>query len=89
MTVLNNQSLFDIAVQMFGNAEAAFDLAVENDSAITDELAPGMELKTVPAANKQIADYYANRGLKPATASKNIIPTGIGFWAIDINFRVS
>ncbi|MDR1543072.1 MAG: hypothetical protein LBS50_01420 [Prevotellaceae bacterium] len=68
---LQNQTLLDLAIQHYGAAECAFDLALANDLPLDAELAAGIELTpppSAPLANKQIADYYANRGLKPATA---------------------
>jgi hypothetical protein len=94
ITVLNNQSLFDIAIQEFGSAEAAFDIALANNLSVTDELSAGQVLKLgkTDFQNRQIADYYRNRGLKPATAAPAeifVVPEGIGVWAVGINFIVS
>jgi hypothetical protein len=88
--VLNNQSLLDLAIQHFGDATAAFDIALANDLSITDEIVAGakyflpaqtanaptvgakyfspLQSGTYGTANRQIAAYYQNRGLKPATA---------------------
>jgi hypothetical protein len=80
---LQNQSLLDIAIQEFGSAEAAFDIALLNDLSITDELTAGQVLEIpffekMEFANRPIADYYKNRGLKPATAlSENADENGI------------
>jgi len=67
LTVLDNQSLFDLAVQALGGAEAAFSLALENDLPITEELTAGQIIIAVGTQNKAIADYYENKQLKPAT----------------------
>ncbi|MDR3326900.1 MAG: LysM domain-containing protein [Prevotellaceae bacterium] len=92
ITALNNQSLFDIAIQEFGSADAAFDIALANDISITQTLETGRVLQLPTAIerfNRPIADYYKNRRLSPATASDtNNLPTGIGFWTIDINFII-
>ena len=66
--VKDNQSLFDIAIQTAGSAEAAFALALANDLSITDDLAIGQELQTVPIMSIDIANFYRNRALTPATA---------------------
>ena len=71
-TVLSQQSLFDIAIQAMGNAEAAFELAIVNDISVTDELTTGSLLK-VPTGNENanVTMYYYSRGLKPATGMTN------------------
>ncbi len=72
MKVNDNQSLFDMAVQIAGNVEAAFDLALINGLSITDDLAIGSELKKVEAIKKDITNYYINRNVIPATATTEI-----------------
>jgi hypothetical protein len=68
ITAQNNQSLFDIALIVSGSAEAAFDIALENDISITDDLRPGHILQfTGTPANKRVVDYYAVNHIRPAT----------------------
>ncbi len=93
--VLNQQSLFDIAVQTAGSAEAAFDLALENDLSLTDNLEVGEPIvEQGNWSNRRVAEYYAAKGLKPATAATDeqfneILGEGIGFMGIEIDFIVS
>jgi len=70
VTVLNNQSLFDIALQVYGSAEAAFLLSFENTLSISDDLASGQVLQFAVAnvANRQVVDFYRINNIKPATA---------------------
>jgi hypothetical protein len=92
MIVLDRQNLLDLAIQQYGTAEAAFELALANDISLTDDLVAGQELlfKPVEASNKAIADYYANRQLKPATGlSIEDTAGGIEFMGIEIDFIVS
>ena len=71
-TALNNQSLLDIALQVSGSAEAAYDVALENGKSITDELTPGQELKFTGAqANRKVVNYYTVNNIKPATDFKD------------------
>lgn len=67
---LNNQSLFDIALQVYGDATGAFMLAKENGLSITADLTPGQVLQYDPTnvINKQVVDYYRVNNIKPATA---------------------
>ena len=68
ITVLDRQSLLDVAVQHCGAFETAFDIAQTNDLALTDDLAVGNNLKTPDPTDKDVVAYYAVNGLRPATA---------------------
>jgi len=71
--VLNNQSLFDIAIQEYGTVEAVFDLAMANGLGITDELNAGQEL-VVPVSDfvvPEIVNYYKKNGLHPVSGNIN------------------
>jgi len=60
------QSIIDVAIQQCGSAEAAISLAIVNSVSITD--LPD-ELNEIPAVvDSDIATYYANKGIRPATA---------------------
>lgn len=88
--VLNNQSLFDVAIQHAGTPEAAFDLALRNGLSIVDELATGAELAGVEVANKPVENYYSTRRLLPATGvSGEAVEEGIEFWYVEYDFVVS
>ena len=76
MKVLAGQSLFDIAVQHCGAVEAVIQLAVQNDISITDRLAVGSELTAIAIINRDVFNYYARRGLQPATDITNKSLTG-------------
>jgi hypothetical protein len=93
ITVRNNQSLLDIAIQCRGTAEAAFEIAVANNISITDDLITGQVL-LIPQTryyNKTMADYYQGKGFLPATAVtddyiESLDSPGIGEMVISINF---
>ncbi|MEO2064501.1 MAG: LysM domain-containing protein [Christiangramia sp.] len=70
VTVSNNQSLFDIAIQVYGSVKYAFDLALANGLSITSDLAPGdqLEVPELETDHLDIRDYYAANGIRPATA---------------------
>jgi hypothetical protein len=99
LTVLNRQTIFDIAVQRAGDASAAFALALANDISLTEDLKTGQELIPAGVIAKDITDYYTNRQLKPATGIieiEEVTPSGeggssfwgIGFWEIETDFIV-
>jgi hypothetical protein len=90
VTVLSQQSLLDISVQDSGTVESVFALAVDNEISVTDKLVPGDMIATVPPQNRDIADYYRNKNLKPATwtgCSRKL--GGIGYMNIEGDFIVS
>jgi len=68
MIVLEHQSIFDLAVICAGSAEAAYELAVVNGLNVTDDLQAGDFLDIVDVINADIAAYYKNKGIQPATA---------------------
>lgn len=68
-TIKNNQSLFDITLQEYGDIRAVFELALLNDISWTDILFTGMNLE-VPISkfsNQTIKDYYARENIELAT----------------------
>jgi len=69
----NNQSLLDIALQVSGSAEDAFNLASENGLSITDNLTVGQALRfTETPSNRRVVDYYQSNSIFPATATTDI-----------------
>ncbi|MEA4981427.1 MAG: hypothetical protein VB066_01790 [Paludibacter sp.] len=71
MRGLEGQTVIDIAVQESGSAEAAYRIAQQNGISLTDDLQPMLQQIEIPeVVNKQVATYYANRNIKPATASE-------------------
>lgn len=91
--VSEKQNLLDVAIWKAGSPEAAFVIALENDLALTDDLAPGQVIEISEVVNADVARYYANKGIVPATGfseeGEAIIPEGIGIWAIGVDFIVS
>ncbi len=62
----DNQTIFDIAIQACGAADAAYDIAMLNGLNITDDIA-GFDLIIPKVINEQIVTYYSKNGIKPAT----------------------
>lgn len=97
ITVLHNQSLFDVAIQHTGNVMNAFKIAQANAISITAVLASGSVL-SIPEGveiNRDVKTYYAAKNIQPATAWSGEASEGeqelegIGYWIIDKNFKVS
>jgi len=77
MIVQENQTLFDIALQEFGSAEAAFAIARTNNISLTDIIPVGTEItlpdfsNPSPAVNRQMLAYYKNHNIQPATGTND------------------
>lgn len=70
ITVLHNQSLFDVCIMLYGNLDPVFELALANNLSITTILEAGTVLN-VPESqfeNKEILNYFKIKGIVPATA---------------------
>lgn len=95
ITVTNNQSMMDVAIQNCGSFEAAFDLAMLNDISLTDDLSAGASLTETAISNNDVVVAYNAAHVCPATAVTTDeinealgVEEGIEFWAIQIDFEV-
>lgn len=96
ITVIPEQSLFDVATQEDGSVQATFEWAVKNGFSITDDLAPGQQLLTPNSSfiNAEVANYFKGKKQMIATGfntadGQSIIPTlGIGTMRIGTTFIV-
>lgn len=94
VVVKDRQTLLDIAIQTGGSVETVVALAEANGLGVTDDLTDGQELVTVSPVEPKIVTTYAIEGIEPATAidkevSVALLPDGIGYMGIEIDFRVS
>lgn len=89
-TVMMGQTLWDIAIQHCGSADAAFAVARLNNISITDMPGPGTELTMPDVMNKQLVNYYMNNNISPATGitATASTPEGIGYWIIENDFII-
>lgn len=64
------QSLIDVAILLFGNADGVADLLLANDNLSYGSLYPGQVLYYLPLElNKEVKSIYQKTGYIPATAS--------------------
>lgn len=94
ITILKGQSLADIAIQEGGSIEAMYDLALANDLTLDEALIEGNGLLPVDVRDVTIVNFMKRQSINPATAiteqeENAIMPSGIGFWAIGVDFAVS
>lgn len=67
ITVQSRQSLWDIAVQHCGTADAALEIAALNGMLPTTITKTGDVLIVPDDGNKKVAKYYVEHGIVPAT----------------------
>ena len=67
ITVVLGQTIFDVAIQHCGNANAAFQIAALNELSLTDDLTPGQSLQIPDVMNIAVVKYYKLNSLIPAT----------------------
>lgn len=86
--VKNNQTLFDIACQEYGDVTAVFDLVELNgfDSPV-DNLNAGQMINIGEPKNKAIKDYLEQYEVVSGTDDSRA--EGIGFWLIEDDFIVT
>lgn len=97
VTVMDGQSVLDVAVQCCGGLEAAMAIAVANGIGLTDRLADGQVLNVAESAagvDRRTVAIYRAHGIVPATAASDgdveACPYGgIGLMGIEIDFGVS
>lgn len=93
MIVKQNQSMFDLSAQIFGDIRSVVDLAIQNNVSITQELEPGTEisLPNTVYVNEIVSSFFFNNSYELATSSTKS-PTsglGIGTMIVESDFIVS
>jgi len=68
VTVQSGQTLWDIAVQHCGTADAALEIAALNGLLPTSQPKTGETIVVPEVENKKVVRYYAEHGIVPATA---------------------
>lgn len=93
ITVLNRQSLLDIAIQHTGSVFSAFEIATANGLAVSETVEPGTIL-ILPEIEKNtdILNYYGAKKIQPATALQDLKiieeKLGIGWMKVGNTFKV-
>lgn len=87
---IENQSVFDVAVQESGSVLAAFDWALKNGLSLTDDLEPGQQLISPNSDffNTDVSGYFKGKKQMIATSSVKMTTIGIGKMKIGKNFIV-
>jgi hypothetical protein len=94
MKVKENQSVFDLAAQNFGDVRAVIEFVRKNNLSLTQELASGdlvsSEISTKYVEN-DVVNYFESkeRNLTTGTPLANIEVLGIGTMRINSSFIVT
>ena len=86
--VRKNQSIFDVAVQEYGNIGGAFFIVEDNNlGGVTDNLHEGrmLKIREVQGKDKRIRGFLSSEKI---TTVKGVEGTGIGYWEINRDFTV-
>lgn len=91
--IYQGQSFLDKVIEQTGDIENVFEMALLNNTSITDDLVVGAYLKVSTVTKKSVVDFY-NDYNRPATALTNeqqqeVQSLGIGSMIIEQNFRVA
>lgn len=91
ITVKDRQTFLDLAMQHSGSAEAAFNMAAQNNMGLTDDLIAGTLFPSPAVVFPDIVELYfvehavpASILLQPYAGNKE----GIDFWIIENDFIV-
>lgn len=96
ITILNNQTLFDLAIQVTGEALNAVKIAKSNNISVTEELIVGNEIFIDDHLlyDTNVINIYEKESVKPATdltteqLDQVIGCEGIGCWYVENDFIV-
>lgn len=72
ITVKNNQSLFDLAVEHLGSVEGVLDLAFANNLSLTEDLPTATNVVKIAVTDPKTATLFGNLHNKPATGLTDI-----------------
>lgn len=77
VVVAQGQSLLDIAMQVYGSADAVYTLAKDNAKSVTDILSVGEELSysSDNMVDARVARYFATNEISPSTAFAGALPS--------------
>ena len=72
VTVIEQQSLFDISIAKYGSINQVFAIALENNISITDDLIASASIVLAGTiVNQEIVNYITSRSIEPATGLSN------------------
>ncbi|MBE9468967.1 MAG: hypothetical protein IMY72_11710 [Bacteroidetes bacterium] len=93
VATLSGQNIFDISIQEFGTIEGIFNIIKNNNYSLSTKINAGTSINTTgDVIDKLVYNYFAAKS-KPVTGSDIIVGAepvleGIGYWAIENNFRI-
>jgi len=91
ITVTNNQSVWDLAIEQYGSVDGIKQLILDNPTKINfnDPVPAGTQLLVredlIPTFNKPVVDYLSKKGIRLATAVSVPSAGGFGDYSNDYN----
>ncbi|MCE9539753.1 MAG: hypothetical protein K8R85_11115 [Bacteroidetes bacterium] len=89
VTVENNQSIWDLAIQYYGSVDGIKQLILDNATKLNlnDSVVPGTKIivREEMIINKPMVDYLKKKEIKPATAVSVPSASGFGDYSNDYN----
>lgn len=92
--ILYGQTSLDMAIQELDDVERLFEIAIDNDISITDDLVPGTQLLVgdPDKSVRNIVQLFSDPANAPASADEEQLVNsrleGIGYWKIENDFIV-
>lgn len=88
ISVKQDQTILDIAVQEYGSIEGAYDIVELNGmSSVQDNLECGDQLMVGEVKNKAIKTYLED--FEIVSGGDDARAEGIGFWRVDLDLIIS
>ena len=91
MLITPNQTLPDVAIMATGTLNALFDVASANTKGITDAPRAGDDY-SIPSnilTDATVLQYLAINNITIGTGDDVDLYTGINYWKVEIDFKVS
>lgn len=93
ITILQNQSLADVALQYTGDVNNCFEIAAFNNLSIAGKIPPGTKIE-IPKSlqrNEELVTFF--HGIRPASVvNEELIKikplSGVNYWVIEETFEV-
>lgn len=93
VSVIENQTFFDLAVEQTGSVLSIFEMALANDKSITDDITASEEV-IIPETKfflKDMVEYFKAKNHNMATyGALDDFDSflGIGYWILEVDFQV-
>lgn len=91
MTTKRRQSIFDVALELTGNVENAFEIFVDTqiDVPVSTGTVVEIDINSFAIVNKSVVKYYKDNEISPCSNGGALPPpVGVGAWEIAFDFQI-